>query len=175
MNEPSLPPFARYLHPLEAAKFARQGRHCDVRRCSEPVVIYGWYYHRDRDLHRLIGHGRELCTSHGEAFAGRHHLVLEPAPRLEDVPREHIESPRAGRASLGGMGAELIAEHDAHGWTCDMPRCQEPARYLSGLNYATRSGQARHLSRFLCDRHALSFAKRQSIDMAAVRPPEVSR
>jgi hypothetical protein len=69
-----------------------------------------------------------------------------------------IEPPPAGRASLRGMGGLQVTEHEAHDWTCDMPRCQE---------------QARHLSRFLCDRHARNFAVNHGIDIAAVCPPEV--
>lgn len=175
MSAPQGEPFARRLHPLEAAKFARQGRHCAVRGCREPVTVYGWYWRRERGLPRPIAYERELCTNHGEAFAARHHLVLEPAPRLEDIPREHIESAPVGPTSLMGMSAGEIAEHEAQAWTCDMPHCQEQARYLSGLNYATQAGQVRHLSRFLCDRHARNFADNHDIDMATVRAPEVSR
>ena len=54
----------------------------------------------------------------------------------------------------------MIAAHEARGWTCDVPRCREVPRYLSGLNFETRSGQRRHLSRFLCVRHAGTFASR---------------
>ena len=165
-------PFARRIHPAETAGLTADGQHCDVRRCREPVTVYGWYYRFDRDLGRKIGYERFLCLSHGEAFAARHHLALEDAPSLEEVSGAHARPPVPGRAALTGMSAGQVAEHEARGWTCDVPRCHGEARYLSGLNYATQGGQVRHLSRFLCERHAGTFAARHGIDMAAVRPPE---
>lgn len=175
MNAPLTEAFARHLHPAEIADFARRGQHCDVRRCREPVEAYGWYYRFDRHLGKKIGHERFLCPGHGEAFAARHRLVLEPAPSLEEVSGAHVRPPVPGRATLTGMSADMIAAHEARGWTCDIPRCHAEARYLSGLNYATQAGQVRHLSRFLCDRHASTFAVRHGIDTTSVRPPEVSR
>jgi len=167
--------FARHLHPAEISELAARGQHCDVRRCREPIATYGWYYRFDRHLATKIGHERVLCLGHGEAFAARHRLVLEPAPSLEEVSGAHAPPLVPGRAALMGMSADMIAAHEALGWTCDVPRCHGEARYLSGLNYATQAGPVRHVSRFLCDRHAGTFAVRHGIDMASVRPPEVSR
>lgn len=161
-------PFARYLHPAEAAEFAQDGRHCDARRCREPITVYGWYRRRSGGLR--LGHERYLCAGHGADFARRHHLEIEPAPAEADVrPHRPADTPWA---HLHGMSAEMLRLHQAGGWHCDAPRCREAARYLASYRYRLGSGRMRQEARFLCSRHAESFAARHGIDMGAVTPPE---
>jgi hypothetical protein len=166
-----IPPSARHLHQLEAGKFARQGEHCDTRGCREPIAIYAWYYRRTAG--QVLGYERFLCTAHGEAFATRHRLAIEPAPAAEELNLPRLE-PRPG-AYLHGMTAGQLALHEAEGWHCDWPRCRAAARYLSSRRYVTPAGEFRHEARFLCDPHARTFAARHGIDMAAVLPPEDAR
>lgn len=169
MTAPRLPePFARNLHPAEIAELARDGQHCDVRRCREPVTIYGWYHRRTGG--QVLGYERFLCNAHGEDFARRHHLTIEPAPAESDLPDRSLIASRPG-AFLFGMSADMFAAHDAARWHCDYPGCRQRARYFSALRYAA-AGRIRHRARFLCDGHAERFAAAHGIDIAAVLPPE---
>jgi hypothetical protein len=163
-----VPPFARRVHPLEAAQFARKGAHCDTRSCREPAAVYAWYLRRAGG--RVIGHERFLCAAHGKTFAARHHLDIEPAPAASELGLPRPE-PRLG-VHLEGMSATLLAEHEIRGWHCDHPRCRQPARYLSSRRYRARTGRYWYLARFLCASHARRFAARHDIDFTAVLPPE---
>jgi hypothetical protein len=170
VNAPRLEPFARHLHPAETAWFAEAGEHCDHPRCRQPVAVYSWYY--PNALGGQIGSGRQLCAQHGEEFARRRGLVIEPAPEESDLP-ERRPAPRPG-AWLAGMSAEMLRLHVEGGWHCDHPRCTSPAWYFSSLHYL-RAERMQHRSWFLCVPHAERFAGRHGIDFAAVRPPEVSQ
>ena len=161
-------PFARYLHPAETAELVQDGRHCDIRRCGEPITVYGWYRRREGDLR--LGHERYLCTGHGADFARRHHLQIEAAPADADVPSHR--RPDTPWVLLYGMSADMLEAHRAAGWHCDAPRCREGARYLASRRYRLQSGRMRQEGRFLSDRHAENFAARHGVDMGAVTPPE---
>jgi hypothetical protein len=170
VTAPRLGPWARYLHAAEIARFIADGQHCDHPRCREPVAVYAWYY--PNALGGQIGSERQLCTEHGVEFARRQGLMIGPAPEESELP-EPSPAPHPG-AWLYGMSAEQLRLHEEGGWHCDHPRCTRSARYLSSLHYL-RAGRMQHRSRFLCVPHAGSFAVRQVIDMAMVRPPEVPR
>jgi hypothetical protein len=163
-----MPPFARRIHQLEAAEFAREGQHCDTRRCREPIAVYAWYHRRQHG--EVLGHERLLCASHGEAFATRHHLAIEAAPPASelDLPRPEL---RIG-VYLIGMAARQLALHEDLGWHCDRPRCRRPACYLASRRYRTPTGRLGYAAGFLCTPHARRFATRHGIDFAAVLPPE---
>ncbi len=171
---PAAEDWARRLHPVEVADMAAEGQHCDTRRCREPVTVYAWYRRAEAGSPEPLGHERFMCTAHGEAFAARHRLVLEDAPPGAEQHRMAPDS-RPG-ATLASMSAVQIREHEEHGWHCDRQRCQRPARYLAGLTYAVRGApRTRHVAPFLCTPHAERFAARHGLDMATVRPPEVTR
>jgi hypothetical protein len=168
-----LPPFARHIHELEAEQFARAGEHCDTRGCREPIAIFAWYHRRTGG--QVLGYERFLCTAHGEAFAARHHLTVEPAPteaELADANLPHLDPEPQPQTFLYGMSAAMLADHEAGGWHCDWPRCREEARYFSGRHYQPPRGKFRRVARFLCIPHARRFAADHGIDFAAVTPPE---
>ena len=171
-----LPPFARRLHQLEIDGSARRGEHCDTRGCREPVTIVGWYHRRSGG--QVLGFERFLCTAHGEAFAARHHLAIEPAPteaELAEVDLPHLDpEPPRPWTYLTGMSAAMLADHEAEGWHCDWPRCRGQAKYFSVRRYQPAGGKFRRVARFLCIPHAERFAARHGIDFAAVLPPERS-
>lgn len=167
--EPVPEPFIRHLHPAEIAEFIRDGQHCDVRRCHEPAIIYGWYWRLWSG--RPTVYERLLCGPHGEAFARRQHADIEPAPAESELRYPHLPPQATGPgAYLAGMSADMFAAHDAAGWHCDDPGCGQRARYFSALRYAA-AGRIRHRARFLCDGHAARFADKHGIDLASVRPP----
>jgi hypothetical protein len=161
-----LEPFARRLHPDETASLVAAGQHCDVRACHAPPEVYAWCY--PNALGGDIGAERQLCTPHGEGFAHRQGLAIEPAPAASDLP---ARAPAAGPgAYITGMSASQIQLHKEHGWTCDYPACRQPARYLSSLRYR-RAGRILHRTRFLCDPHAWRFAAAHGLDLAMVGLP----
>jgi hypothetical protein len=100
-------PFARRTHPAETAEFTLDGWHCDVRRCREPVSVYAWYYPRRGG--RPTGAERFLCTPHGEAFARRQHLEIEPAPAEGELGFLARTQPPGAWAFLVRLDAEAIA------------------------------------------------------------------
>jgi hypothetical protein len=103
---------------------------------------------------------------------------VNAGPRLfpGDLLAEFLErSETRPRARLEAMTASQREAVAVAGWHCGFPRCAEPAGYLSSLRYATRAGREQQRGRFVCDGHAARFAARHHIDMAAARPPEVTR
>ena len=187
-------PIAWRIHPDDAARLAAEGQHCGTRRCHTPAVVVTWHYWRSTEAGRVLVAEHLACDEHGQEFATRHHIQIDPPPGQAVSARGRVDQPPAAqrlfpgdllaeflergedqesgpRARLAGMTAGQLAEHAALGWHCDFPRCPDPARYLSSLRYVTGGGQTRQRGRFLCDRHARNFAARHGLDIAAVLPP----
>jgi hypothetical protein len=176
-------PIAWTLHPVDAAEFAARGEHCQVRRCHRAVAVATWRWWRSREAARILLTEHFVCTDHGEEFADRHHIQVEPAadrPRASarrvfpgDLLAEFLErgEETGPRARLEIMTAQQIGVCAGSGCHCGFPRCLAPVRYLSSLRYTTRSGREHQRGRLLCEEHAARFAARHSIDLAAASLP----
>jgi hypothetical protein len=84
-------PVAWQVHPDDAARFAVERKHCEgrrgTRRCQDPIAIVTWRWYRSAEAGRVLAVERFLCDEHGQEFAGRHHIEIDPPP---DVPsRSH--------------------------------------------------------------------------------------
>jgi len=69
-------PRARRLAAGEITALTRLGEHCDTRRCRQPVAIVTWWWFRRHGQMRISE--RFICEDHGQEFARRHHLEIEP-------------------------------------------------------------------------------------------------
>jgi hypothetical protein len=173
-------PLAWTLHAADAAELAARGEHCQARTCRKPVVIVTWRWWRSTEVARILLAEHFTCLEHGQQFADRHHVQVEPAaerPRPSagrlfpgDLLAEFLEQ-TGPRARLEIMTAQQIGVCAGSGCSCGFPRCLAPVSYLSSIRYATRSGREHQRGRFLCDRHARNFAARHGLSMAAAPPP----
>jgi hypothetical protein len=176
-------PIAWTLHPADVAECAVRGEHCHVRRCSNAAVVVTWRWWRSAEVARILLAEHVVCTEHGQEFAGRHHIQIEPArdrPRVSaghvfpgDLLAEFLErgEETGPRARLEVMTTGQIGICTATGSHCGFQRCLAPVRYLSSLRYTTRSGREHQRGRLLCEEHAARFASRHSIDLAAASLP----
>jgi hypothetical protein len=178
-------PIAWTLHPADAAELVARGEHCQVRRCRRAPVVLTWRWWRSTATARILLTEHLVCTEHGQLFAGRHHIQIEPArdrPRVSaghvfpgDLLAEFLE--RVGeagpRARLEIMTAGQIGVCAASACHCGFPRCLAPVRYLSSFRYATRSGREHQRGRFLCEEHAARFAARHRIGAASAPGDEL--
>ena len=73
-------PVARLLHPDEVARCAAEGRHCEHRRCRNPQTVNTWRFRRSTEAGRVLLTEHQVCDEHGQEFATRHHLEIEPTP-----------------------------------------------------------------------------------------------
>jgi hypothetical protein len=72
-------PVAWRITPAEIARFTAEGEHCETRRCPKPVAIVTWRWFRSRWAGRVLIAEHFTCEEHGQAFAQRHHITVEPA------------------------------------------------------------------------------------------------
>lgn len=162
MTRPDRPaPEAWGIHPDEQADIARQGYHCEIRRCREPVTVHTTRWFRRGEGYAVSEHF--VCSAHGADFSARNHVEIVPAPPILRP------EPRLPLAWLQRLDAEAIAAHTAAGWHCDRGPCLEPSAYISSYHYTLSTGRTRISAAFLCDRHAALFAARHGIDLATVR------
>jgi hypothetical protein len=176
-------PIAWTLHPADAAEIADKGEHCQVRRCRNAVAVVTWRWWRSAEVARILLAEHFTCLEHGQQFAQRHHIQIEPPserPRARaghvfpgDLLAEFLERGEGTgpRARLEVMTSGQIGICAATGCHCGFPRCLAPVRYLSSLRYATRSGREHQRGRLLCEKHAARFAATHRIDLASVAAP----
>jgi hypothetical protein len=74
-------PLAWRLPAGDAARFAAEGKHCDHRGCRELQVIVTWRRFWSKAAGRVLLSERFLCDQHGQEFADRHHIEVEPPPK----------------------------------------------------------------------------------------------
>ncbi len=73
-------PVAWRIHPGDVAMFAEAGKHCEHRGCHNPMTVNTWRYWRSTAAKRVLVAEHEVCDEHGQEFAARHHIEIEPAP-----------------------------------------------------------------------------------------------
>ena len=74
------PPIAWRLPPERIAQFAEYGWPCETRRCREPAVIATHRWYQSKSAGRVLLAEHFYCEAHGQAFAQRYHIVVQPAP-----------------------------------------------------------------------------------------------
>jgi hypothetical protein len=90
-------PVAWRLHPDDAARAAAGGKHCEARRCPNPTAVVTWRYWRSAAAGRVLVAEHEVCDEHGQEFAARHHIEIEPPPpepSRHSSPAENAEGTR---------------------------------------------------------------------------------
>lgn len=85
-REPVPWPRAWRIYPGDVAAFAAEGKHCETRRCREPVAIVTWRYWRSSAAQRVLLAEHLACVGHGRAFAERHGIEIEAAPDESGMP-----------------------------------------------------------------------------------------
>ena len=78
--EPVPWPVCWRIHPDDAAREAARGKHCETRRCREPIAMVTWRYWRSAAAGRVLVAEHEVCVQHGREFAERHGIDVEAAP-----------------------------------------------------------------------------------------------
>jgi hypothetical protein len=68
------------IHAADAARFTEEGKHCDARRCREPIAMATWRYWQSTAAGRVLLAEHVVCVQHGRAFAERHGIEIEPPP-----------------------------------------------------------------------------------------------
>jgi hypothetical protein len=141
--EPAPWPVCWRIHPDDAAQFATQGKHCETRRCRNPIAMVTWRWWRSAAAGRVLVAEHEVCVQHGREFAERHGIEIEPAP-------EH-EARRLSEQEMAAFAAE--------GRHCDGPACQDRATCVFRQHYGRR-GRREVLEHLACDGHAPGYARR---------------
>jgi hypothetical protein len=85
-------PVAWTMPAADAAECAARGEHCQVRRCRNAIAVVTWRWWRSAEVGRVLLAEHFVCRYHGQEFAERHHIEVEPPP---DRPR--ASSPRRSR------------------------------------------------------------------------------
>jgi hypothetical protein len=73
-------PRAWRIHPDDVIRFAAEGHRCETRRCDAPVVICTWRFWRSFEVGRVLLAEHLVCEQHGQGFAQRHRVEIEPPP-----------------------------------------------------------------------------------------------
>jgi hypothetical protein len=68
------------IHPDDAARFAADRKHCETRRCRNPIAMVTWRYWRSKEARRVLVAEHFVCVQHGREFAERHGIDVEPEP-----------------------------------------------------------------------------------------------
>jgi hypothetical protein len=73
-------PLAWRIHDDDVVKFAAEGKHCEIRRCHDRVVVVTWRFWRSAEVGRVLLAEHIVCEQHGQKFATRHHIEIGPPP-----------------------------------------------------------------------------------------------
>lgn len=91
-------PVAWRPHPEDAAEMAAQGKHCErrrgTRRCQDPIAVVTWRWYRSAEFGRVLVVERFTCDGHGQEFAGRHRIEIEPPPAEPERIRRRLGGTR---------------------------------------------------------------------------------
>jgi hypothetical protein len=129
-------PQAWRIRPSEVTRFTADGKHCETRRCREPVAIVTWRWWRSAAAGRVLVSEHQVCERHGTEFAARHRIGVDPAAEVSDA--EIAALPPGGRH-------------------CEWPACRIAATWIFFQRYAVH-GEPRADEDLSCDRHAPAFA-----------------
>ena len=140
---PVSPPQAWRIRPSEAARFTADGKHCETRKCREPVAVVTWRWWRSAAAGRVLVSEHQVCERHGAEFAARHRIGVDPA---SEVTARHLSD------------VEMLAFWVEHRH-CDWPACKIPATWIFTQSYSVH-GDPRSDEDLSCDRHARAFAGR---------------
>jgi len=136
-------PQAWRIRPSEAARLAADGKHCETRKCREPVAIVTWRWWRSAAAGRFLVSEHVVCEAHGTEFAAQHHIGVDPAGE--------VEARRLGDADIAAL--------PPGGRRCEWPACGITAAWIFSSRY-TVHGEPRADEDLSCDRHAPAFAAR---------------
>jgi hypothetical protein len=92
-------PLAWHLHPDDVAQWAAEGKYCEHRGCQNPQSINTWRYFWSKSAGRVLLAEHQVCDQHGQEFAARHHIEIQPPP---DGPEPSFRSRRAGNTEGTG-------------------------------------------------------------------------
>jgi hypothetical protein len=84
-------PVAWQIHPSDVTRFTQEGQHCETRRCRQPAEICTWRWWNSTEAGRILLTEHMVCQQHGQDFADRHHITIDPAP---DRPSRHAQTSR---------------------------------------------------------------------------------
>ena len=84
-------PIAWTLRSSEVGRLTADGKHCETRKCHEPVAILTWRWWRSTADRRVLLSEHLVCERHGTEFAARHHT---------DVGRGQRAAPERCRDAL---------------------------------------------------------------------------
>jgi hypothetical protein len=93
-------PQAWRIHPDDMARFFAEGKHCDARRpgtCRRAITVVTWRWWRSAAAGRVLVTEHFVCTEHGQEFARRHRIEIDPppdAPSLRPGPRTSAGGPQ---------------------------------------------------------------------------------
>ena len=73
-------PIAWRIHPDDAARDTAAGKHCEARRCRGRVAVVTWRWWRSAEAGRVLLTEHAVCDQHGQEFADRHRIEIEPRP-----------------------------------------------------------------------------------------------
>ena len=73
------------ISPDTAARLTAEGKHCETRKCREPVAMTTWRWWRSAEVGRVLLAEHLVCVQHGRGFAERHGIDIDPPS--ERVPR----------------------------------------------------------------------------------------
>jgi hypothetical protein len=141
-------PQAWRIRQTEVGRLAADSRHCETRKCREPVVIVTRRWWRAADVGRVLLAEHLVCERHGAEFAARYHIGVDPAG---EVAARHLSD------------VEMLAfwVDNRH---CDWPACKIAATWIFTETFTVR-GEPRSDQDLSCDRHARAFADRFHISM----------
>jgi hypothetical protein len=99
--DPAPRPWARWLHRDELAALEATVRHCEIRKCGNPVAVITWRWWRSSELG-----GKVLVTEH---FVCSEHGTDRHAPSHPGRPRGRGRGAPPGRRGGGAVASGRTA------------------------------------------------------------------
>jgi len=90
-------PIAWRLHADDAARFAADRKHCETRRCRNPISAVTWRWWRSAEAGRVLLTEHMVCDQHAREFASRRHIEIEPPPETRSTRPLPPPGPRGAK------------------------------------------------------------------------------